>query len=550
MDAGPPRIGFAADVAPPLQPRPCLLLQGASGSSRGAAGAAAGGLSDTARAPREEGEGAGVDPAIAAWWKSQHYTATAAGTAPAFPASFDVTVSPVEPLQAAIDRCREGGNILLLPGAYEGGVVLSKEVHLYGRGEAMLRRAVGEGNVITSTAPAATLDGLVVRLGPHAEGEEGNFGILITAGSLLVRHCDVSSQSRSNISVQGASANPTILGCKVHGSKKSGIYFEEDTKGRVEGCDIVDNICGVFIHDAEPLIIANKVHSSKESGVCCKGISRTRLESNQIWENDENGVDICGDSDPFLIDNNINGNKGSGVVVYDEGKGRLDRNLIFGNRQGGICVEDRGDPTLRFNIIRDHSGEGFGVFVHGSAFGNVVWGGGNKFSGNEVADLGGYHGEGEEAAPEGGHPAQPPAVAPLPATPADANLLRELECVVCLGTMLRPLTVCGRGHSACMECYERLDPRVCPKCRDQLLPRPIRLLPLEGLAQELLVPCPNVADGCPLVALRYADAAAHVTMCGWRKVTARSRSFSQRRPLSCAPQYLSFLPLTNLITFK
>ena len=218
--------------------------------------------------PLAEEGGAGVDPAIAAWWAAQQAVAFAAGTAPALPASFDVTVSPREPLQAALDRCSEGGSVLLRPGASEGGVVLSKEVHLYGRGEATLRGAMGEGPVVTSTAPAATLDGLVVRLGPHEEGEEGHYGILITAGSLLVRHCDVSSKSRSNIFVRGASANPTILGCKLHGSKELGIEFGGGSKGRVEGCDIAENgSYGLYVYGAEPVIIANKIHESKGGGM-------------------------------------------------------------------------------------------------------------------------------------------------------------------------------------------------------------------------------------------------------------------------------------------
>ena len=118
-----------------------------------------------------------------------------------------------------------------------------------------------------------------------------------------------------------------------------------------------------------------------------------------------------------------------------------------------------------------------------------------------------------------------------PATPADAKLRRELECGVCLATMLRPLTICGEGHSACMACYERLDPKKCPTCRGKLLPRPIRNLALEGVAQDLLVPCPHAADGCPLVALRYADAGAHAAKCDWRKVSSAEQRFF---PFACA----------------
>ena len=344
-----------------------------------------------------------VDPAIAAWWAAQQATA---GTAPALPTTFDVTVSPSEPLQAAIDRCLEGGSILLLPGAYEGGVVLSTKVHLFGRGEATLRRAGGEGPVITSTAPTATLDGLVVRLGPHAEGEVGHFGILITTGSLLVRHCDVSSKSRSNICVRGASASPIILACKVHDSSRAGIVFEEGGKGRVEGCDIAGN--AIF------------------------------------------GVSIDG-------------------------------------------------PESLLNVICDN---------------------GNRFSGNKGADMGGDWGGDAPAVGSATPPEEP-----LVTAPSDLRLLKELECAVCLRTMIRPLTICVKGHSACPECFEQLNqlnPRRCPSCREILLSQPIPILSLEGLAQDLLVPCPYAtADGCPLNALRYADAAAHANKCDWRKVCKR-----------------------------
>ena len=96
-------------------------------------------------------------------------------------------------------------------------------------------------------------------------------------------------------------------------------------------------------------------------------------------------------------------------------------------------------------------------------------------------------------------------------------MLRELECVVCREIMVRPFSVCHQGHaSACMPCYKQL--KDCPVCRERLLSLPTRLRPLEVLAQDLLVPCPHATDGCPLNALRYAEAAAHADTCDWRKV--------------------------------
>ena len=114
---------------------------------------------------------------------------------------------------------------------------------------------------------------------------------------------------------------------------------------------------------------------------------------------------------------------------------------------------------------------------------------------------------------------QPPAAAHPMVAPADADLLRELECIVCKDVMMRPYSVCHLGHaSACMPCYKKL--KVCPVCRGKLPSPPTRLRLLEDWAQDagLLVPCPHAVDGCPLDALRYADTGAHADTCDWRKV--------------------------------
>ena len=464
-------------------------------------------------APLDEG-----DHAIAAWWEGQHYAASAAAGRPAVSPVYDVTVSPREPLRAALDRCREGGSVLLLPGAYEGGVVLSKEVHLFGRGKATLSRAAKEGPVITSTALAATLDGLVVRLGPHAGEGEGHVCILITAGSLLVRHCDVSSRSWGSICVRGASASPTILGCKVHGSKKAGITFYGGSQGRVEGCDVAGSgSFGLEIKSSDPLILGNEVHGSSLSGLCIKGHDRAaKLEGNRVFENGDDGIEICDGLSPSLIANDIHNNTFSGVSLKGGGQARLERNSIRANGLSGIFwAEGFGDLILIGNTIRDHAGGlGYGVFSHASPFGYIVWGDNNKFSGNEK-DLVSPSVWQPAAAPAAHHQAP---VAPPPATPAEANLLRELECVVCKEIMLRPFSVCQHGHaSVCTACYEQLNE--CPVCRGDLLSPPSRILPLEGMAKDLLVPCPYAAiDGCSLNALRYADAGVHAAICDWRKV--------------------------------
>ena len=123
--------------------------------------------------------------------------------------TFDVTVPPGEPVQAAVDRCPPGGCVLLLPGMHDGTLFLAadKVVHVIGRGRATLRTATG--TVVTSRAVMSTLDGLIIR---H---EEGLCGTWIRGGRLRLQACDITSAEPNFPCVFITSgADPVLVSCK------------------------------------------------------------------------------------------------------------------------------------------------------------------------------------------------------------------------------------------------------------------------------------------------------------------------------------------------
>ena len=154
--------------------------------------------------------------------------------------AFDVTVAPGEDVQAAVDACPAGGCVLLQPGTHEGPLVLTgdgprgggdeeggenweppaltvgKEVHVFGRGLATLRRAAGSV-LISRGAVKATVDGLVL---VQAAGVPFSHGaVLIAGGALRLQTCDVPGASDAGIFVHGGGfnnigADPVIVGCK------------------------------------------------------------------------------------------------------------------------------------------------------------------------------------------------------------------------------------------------------------------------------------------------------------------------------------------------
>ena len=74
----------------------------------------------------------------------------------------------------------------------------------------------------------------------------------------------------------------------------------------------------------------------------------------------------------------------------------------------------------------------------------------------------------------------------------DWDLLKELECPVCLEYMASPIKMCENGHNVCSSCKERLSD--CPTCRGTFIN--VRNIVLEKLAASAVYPCKNREAGC------------------------------------------------------
>ena len=74
----------------------------------------------------------------------------------------------------------------------------------------------------------------------------------------------------------------------------------------------------------------------------------------------------------------------------------------------------------------------------------------------------------------------------------DWELLKELECPVCLEYMASPIKMCENGHNICSSCKERLSE--CPNCRGKFIN--VRNITLENLGATAIYPCKNREAGC------------------------------------------------------
>ena len=160
--------------------------------------------------------------------------------------AFDETVVPGKSIQAAVDRCRPGGSVLLLPGTHEGPLSLSadKEVHVFGRGLVTLQTP--SGGVITSKSAKATIDGVTVittsRTARAASSAGSSAGITISGGGLRLQRVVVSCPSaHCCVRVEGPSAggpatDPVLVGCRVQGGRVGILFTGEGCRGTVMSC--------------------------------------------------------------------------------------------------------------------------------------------------------------------------------------------------------------------------------------------------------------------------------------------------------------------------
>lgn len=74
------------------------------------------------------------------------------------------------------------------------------------------------------------------------------------------------------------------------------------------------------------------------------------------------------------------------------------------------------------------------------------------------------------------------------------DLMKELECPVCMDYMVPPIMMCENGHNICDNCKPKLDK--CPSCSKPFLS--VRNIALENLAGRVDYPCCNKVHGCNL----------------------------------------------------
>ena len=187
------------------------------------------------------------------------------------------------------------------------------------------------------------------------------------------------SQVASGISLACALFS-SLSHVSVHDCGIAGVVISGNgTKGRLEGCDIVNQKAGVQIESgADPLLLANTIHDIDGVGVGILGSgTKGRLERNDVWGNTGSGLSIEHGADPNVTSNTIHAGKSAGVAVLDDStKGFFARNRVFGNSTFGFVVSEGAEPFIFRNRVHANGLANivFGARARGRLASNAIYG--------------------------------------------------------------------------------------------------------------------------------------------------------------------------------
>ena len=289
-------------------------------------------------------------------------------------------------LTAALEAAKPGDRILVRPGLYKEGVIITKAVEIIGDGE--LGEVVIEAMGADVVLFRANM-GRIVNLTLRQTGGGNWYGLDVTQGRLDLEGCDITSRSLACIGIHGGS-DPRLRRNRIHAGKGGGVIVFDDAKGTLEDNDIFANpVSAVLIHSGgNPTLRRNRIHDGEQSGVVVYEGGFGVLEDNDIFNNAYAGVAIKTGGNPVLRRNRIHDGKEGGVYVYEAGLGTIEDNDIFKNAGAGVLITEDGNPNILRNRI--HDGQEAGVLVADKGLGTIEENDifGNTLNGVEIATQG------------------------------------------------------------------------------------------------------------------------------------------------------------------
>ncbi|MGH3180854.1 MAG: right-handed parallel beta-helix repeat-containing protein [Streptosporangiaceae bacterium] len=300
---------------------------------------------------------------------------------------------------AAVGAAASGETIMVCPGTYPGGVVVSRALSIVGVGHPVID-ATGQDNGVQVLASGSRIQGLTVE---NAIGEGILVGLVpapvshVTISGNTVKHNDRGNPAGApitNSSYPQCNANPATP--TTPGDCGEGIHLANAFDSTVVGNTVVANSGGILLSDDTGPTYGNLVAFNDVSGnVLDCGITIAGhtpevfgggVHDNKILANRVTGNGVAGQGGGVLLATGVPGNvpgiPGTGGAVYNN---LVQGNYLAGNGLGGVTLhshapgENLNGNTITGNTIGtnnldpDMDFAGFGPqFFDGQTTGVIV----------------------------------------------------------------------------------------------------------------------------------------------------------------------------------
>ena len=272
---------------------------------------------------------------------------------------------------AAVNAAVRGETIVVCPGTYPGGVVLSKTLSIVGVGNPEID-ATGQNNGVQVLASGSRIQGFTVE---NALGE----GILVGLGLSPVSNVTISGNTVTHNDQGNPTGGPITTSsypqCNVNpatptvpGDCGEGIHLVNAFDSTVVGNNVVANSGGILLSDDSGPTYGNLIEFNNVSGntldcgitiaghtpeVFGGGVHDNTILANRVTNNG-----VAGQGGGVLLASGVPGNvpgiPGTGGAVYNN---LVKGNYLAGNGLGGVTLhshsagENLNDNTITENVI-------------------------------------------------------------------------------------------------------------------------------------------------------------------------------------------------------
>lgn len=275
-----------------------------------------------------------------------------------------------ETLAEALEHASAGQRILVLPGRYEGRLVVLREVEIVGAGPAgSVVLQYSHGAALVLRVPA-TVRNLTLRC--TAPPPAKHHALYVMSRAAVVEDCDIASTSLASVCVAGQTTEAILRRCRIHGSPQTGALVYDGALVALEECEVDGNgFAGVEVRGGAQAVLRDcRLHGGQQSGILTSDGAEAQLERCDVYQHRLTGMTAGGGSRVTASGCRFRENGQAGVVVQTQAQAAFDDCEFADNRHAGVDYRTGARVTVvRSRMVRNRDGAagmigGSGTFDH------------------------------------------------------------------------------------------------------------------------------------------------------------------------------------------